>query len=212
MSGGGSLHKKDWLKIAGGLGLGATGLGLAGIGPLAGLFAAGAEAAPAIGGGAAASMFGPEAGLASGLLAGSTPEAIATTAAGGAGLAGMGGASPFAAAPGLASGLLGTPTATASLANPTFMEQLQGFMKGDTAKALNKGFGAYTKSQAAINALNPQPQSGGAPMVAQRPQFGGGIIGQTALDQPPSTPYTPYDPLWVAYLNRHPQPQGATYG
>lgn len=31
------MNRKDWLKIIGGLGLGATGLGLAGVGPLAGL-------------------------------------------------------------------------------------------------------------------------------------------------------------------------------
>lgn len=32
-----SWHKKDWLQLAGLLGLGATGLGAAGVGPLAGL-------------------------------------------------------------------------------------------------------------------------------------------------------------------------------
>jgi len=35
-SGGQSFKRKDWLKVAGGLALGATGLGAAGIGPLAG--------------------------------------------------------------------------------------------------------------------------------------------------------------------------------
>lgn len=85
-----SWHKKDWLKLAGLLGLGATGLGAAGIGPLAGWFGAGAGAASAGAGGIAAgeplalggtaglgapmtSMFGPSV-KGAGLLASFTPE------------------------------------------------------------------------------------------------------------------------------------------
>lgn len=64
-----SLHKKDWLKIAGLLGLGATGLGAAGIGPMAGLFAGGA----ATGVGAGASALGAEAGA--GLVGAVSPMA-----------------------------------------------------------------------------------------------------------------------------------------
>lgn len=50
-----SLNRKDWLKIAGLLGLGATGFGLAGMGPLAGLLggATTGTAAGAIGAGTA---------------------------------------------------------------------------------------------------------------------------------------------------------------
>lgn len=71
-----SLHKKDWLKIAGLLGLGATGLGAAGIGPMAGLLgpAALGTATGAAGMGELASvgatgstMMGGELGLLSGL-------------------------------------------------------------------------------------------------------------------------------------------------
>lgn len=77
--GGRSLHKEDYLKLAL-LGGGAmTGLGAAGIGPMAGLFAnGGALAGTALGGaaelasvGEAAGMGAPAATGASGLLAGS---------------------------------------------------------------------------------------------------------------------------------------------
>jgi hypothetical protein len=74
MSGGGSLHKKDWLKIAGGLALGGTGLGLAGIGPLAGLL-----------GGASAAGTGASAGLL-GTLGSMGPEQAGILAAQNAGL------------------------------------------------------------------------------------------------------------------------------
>lgn len=57
-----SLHKGDWLKILGGVALGATGLGLAGVGPLAGMLgasgAAGAGAGTAAGAGASTAASG----------------------------------------------------------------------------------------------------------------------------------------------------------
>lgn len=56
------MNRHDWLKIIGGLGLGATGLGLAGIGPLAAL-GAGAKGATL-----AAGLAGPTTQGASGLL------------------------------------------------------------------------------------------------------------------------------------------------
>lgn len=45
-----SWNRKDWLKLAGLLGLGATGLGAAGVGPLAGLLGSNAAAAPGVAG------------------------------------------------------------------------------------------------------------------------------------------------------------------
>lgn len=56
------MNRHDWLKIIGGLGLGATGLGLAGIGPLAAL-GAGAKGATL-----AAGLAGPTTQGAGGLL------------------------------------------------------------------------------------------------------------------------------------------------
>lgn len=105
--GGKSLHKEDYLKLAILAAGTATGFGMAGMGPMAGMFgasaagAAGAGAAGAagagIGGGTAASLFGPTAAQAA------TLATYAPTAAAGAGTAGsiMGGgtaASMFAPA------------------------------------------------------------------------------------------------------------------
>lgn len=114
-----SLHQKDWLKLLGGAALLATGVGAAGIGPLAGLFAsgagagaAGAGATTAAGAGAAASG----AGMGAGVL---TPAAAEASAALGAKAAGAAGAKGLGSlvAPALvgqgvtmgASGAMGTP-------------------------------------------------------------------------------------------------------
>ncbi len=61
MSGGGSLHKKDWAKVAGLLALGTTGAGAAGYGPLAGLLggASGAGGAAAGAGAVAGDAYLP---------------------------------------------------------------------------------------------------------------------------------------------------------
>jgi hypothetical protein len=66
MSAGHSLHKKDYLMMLGGLGLAATGLGAAGMGPLAGML--GGEAAAGAAGAAGAAD-------AAGTAAAMTPEA-----------------------------------------------------------------------------------------------------------------------------------------
>lgn len=49
-----SLHHGDWMKLIGGAALLATGLGAAGVGPLAGMLASGAGGAAGAGAGAAA--------------------------------------------------------------------------------------------------------------------------------------------------------------
>lgn len=74
------MNRKDWLKIAGLLGLGATGFGLAGMGPLAGLLGE-------TGAGVAAGMKG--ASLASGLAGPTTAGASGAVGVGNA-LAGAG--------------------------------------------------------------------------------------------------------------------------
>ena len=76
--GGKSFHKKDWAKVGLGVGLGATGLGAAGFGPLAGLLGsveAGAGAAAGMGAGLtgadyAALGLGPAAEMGPGAAAG----------------------------------------------------------------------------------------------------------------------------------------------
>jgi hypothetical protein len=81
---------------------------------------------------------------------------------------------------------------------------------GNYAGPAAKAFGNYQKAQTALGLLE-HPQSGSGSAPAKQPQFSGQIIGQQSLlDTPPSTPYSPYDPLWVAYMHRH--PQGASYG
>jgi phage tail tape-measure protein len=71
-----SWHAKDWFNLAGVLGLGATGFGLAGMGPLAGLLG---PAASTVGAGVAG------ADLAGGLGAGAADEAVGSLAGGTAG-------------------------------------------------------------------------------------------------------------------------------
>lgn len=70
--GGKSLHKKDYLQLAL-LGGGAmTGLGAAGIGPLAGLFANGGLAGTALGGAAELASVGEAAGMGAPAVTGAT--------------------------------------------------------------------------------------------------------------------------------------------
>ena len=77
MSHGGSLHKKDWIKIGVTAAAATTGLGALGIGPMAGLF--GAEASPALAS-LAAEEAGPGAAAAIGSqAAGSAPGALLDT-------------------------------------------------------------------------------------------------------------------------------------
>jgi hypothetical protein len=91
---------------------------------------------------------------------------------------------------------------------PGLLGQIRSAMDNPMLKNAYKGYQNYQRTQSAIDALSPQNQQRTAP--AQRPpQYNTPIVG--SLDQPPSTPYSPYDPLWVAYLRRHPQ-QGASYG
>lgn len=82
-----SLHSQDWMKILGGLALAATGAGLAGAGPLAGMLASGGGAAGA-GAGAAGATGAAAPGFASLVAPGLVSSGI-----------GMG-----------TSGMLGTPT------------------------------------------------------------------------------------------------------
>lgn len=79
-----SWHAKDWFNLAAVLGLGATGFGLAGAGPLAGLLG---PAESAVGAGVAG------ADLAGGLGAGAADEAVGSLAGGTAGNAASIGAS-----------------------------------------------------------------------------------------------------------------------
>src|SRR5438045_114752 len=153
-----SLHKKDWLNLAALLGLGATGLGFAGIGPLGGLLGTSAGAV----GGAAAGAAGAGVG---GLLA---PTATQTALLGlgapeatGA-LAGMGGgtASLFGAAPGFIADVTAPAgeMAGASLgssldgATPSALASLQGAAKsGKASQYLNL-------ASKANGLLNPTPE------------------------------------------------------
>lgn len=66
-----SFHTKDWLNLAAVLGLGATGFGLAGMGPMAGLLGVGtaADAGAAAGGAAMEGMGMMPAGLTQGATA-----------------------------------------------------------------------------------------------------------------------------------------------
>ncbi len=75
-----SLHKKDWLGLAALLGLGATGFGLAGAGPLGGLLGTSAGAVGGAAGGFGAVGTGAE--LAGGLGAGAADEAVGSLAGG----------------------------------------------------------------------------------------------------------------------------------
>ncbi len=110
-----SLKSNDWLKLLGGAALLATGVGAAGIGPLAGLFgtaAAGTGATTAAGAGAAASG----AGMGAGVLTPAAAEAsaaIGAKAAGAAGAKGLGSLlAPSLTSQGIAmgaSGAMGTP-------------------------------------------------------------------------------------------------------
>lgn len=108
-AGGHSFHKNDWLKVGGGAALAATGLGAAGIGPLAGMF----------GSAGAGGLFGAVPTTLEGLSGG--VGGIGTGNAAGVGMAGLGGAS---ASPGLlgAGSVAGDaymPAALAASATPT---------------------------------------------------------------------------------------------
>lgn len=112
-----SLHRGDWAKIIGGLALATTGLGAAGIGPLAGMLAAGGTgAAGAAGVGAAGAG---AAGTASGFGSAIAPSLVTS---------GVG--STF-------SGLMGTPKQTMTqpsgapppLAQPDVLAELMNMMK-----------------------------------------------------------------------------------
>lgn len=173
-SGGRSFHKNDWLKLGAGVALAATGLGAAGVGPMAGLLggASGAGAAGATGaaaGGAAAGaagtvggtagMFGAAPGLAGSLLAPSTTPML-TGFGGGAALADMGAGT---------AGLFGAGAAnTGTLANlgNTFSSNLMPNITFD------KGLKALQNAQKFSKmAQGPEQQ---APQPAPMPQRGGG--------------------------------------
>ena len=175
-----SWHKKDWLTaLLGGGALATGGLGLAGIGPLAGLLGAG-EAAGAVGagagaltagdalaggagvagmGGGTAALFGPSAAGA-GLLGdvGATGAAAAPAA--------MGGSSMFGAAPGLASSMIGASDGAAlaglgsplTAQTPSMLSQAQGLMG---TKKMGLGIKALNT---ALQMSQPQPQQQVAPM------------------------------------------------
>lgn len=175
-AGGHSFHKNDWLKVGGGAALAATGLGAAGIGPLAGLFgSAGAGAAGMAGAAGASGIPGGAAGLMgamtaptatqAGLLALGAPEAAGTAA-------GMGGgtASLFGATPGLAADITAPSVALpgaelgSSLdgATPSALSQLQGKLGNmNKAKVFNamQKMGAQGQQQRPMQAQMPHPQA-----------------------------------------------------
>lgn len=177
-SGGRSFHKKDWLTLGAGAALAATGLGAAGIGPMAGLLGGatgaagvGASGAAAAGGAAAgaagtaggtAGMFGAAPGLAGSLLAPSATPML-TGFGGGAALADMGAGT---------AGLFGAgATNTGTLAN-----------LGNTFSAnampnitFEKGLKALQNAQK-FQKMAQGPESP-APMPAPMPQRGGGGSG-----------------------------------
>lgn len=173
-SGGRSFHKNDWLKLGAGAALAATGLGAAGIGPMAGLLggatgAAGAGATGAAATGAAAGaagtvggtagMFGAAPGLAGSLLAPSTTPMLTGFGAG-ATLADMGAGT---------AGLFGAGAAnTGTLANlgNTFSSNLMPNITFDKGLKALEGAQKFSK-------MAQGPEQAPLPLM-QRPQTGGG--------------------------------------
>jgi hypothetical protein len=158
MSAGHSLHKKDYLMMLGGLGLAATGLGAAGMGPLAGMLggeaAAGAGAAGAAGAGA-----GIGEGASSALLQGlgsMGPEQAGMLASQNAGFGADG---------------LGMTLKAASTAQPGVQGMLSN-SAGGLLTAGTKAAGGPMAAQVGMGLLNPQQQQR-PPMMAQRPMGGG---------------------------------------
>jgi hypothetical protein len=105
-------------------------------------------------------------------------------------------------------GAAGLINSTAPQAMPGLLSTIQSAVASPTGKAIGNGFDAYQKTQGALDAMSPKQAA--APAGQTRPQFAQGFIGQQQLDAPPTTPYSQYDPLWVAYMRRH--PQGQNYG
>ena len=183
MSGGHSFHHNDWMKLLGGVALAGTGLGAAGIGPLAGLFA---------GGGATGLLGGAEgaaAALAPGAASAIGAEIPAAELAGG-----LGGGAADEAVGSLAGGAAGSP-ASVALGNDV---TASGLLNGNMGKSLKAGLQAYQAFQPPQQQAAQRPVSGpsigfgqaGAPVslytpptVTQTPGFGG---DQTSLsDTPP---------------------------
>ena len=157
---GGSLHKKDWLKLGGLLALTATGAGAAGIGPMAGLFGA-AEGAVGAGAGAGAAGSLLPSGAAAG-LGGGTAAMFGPTAAG-EGLIGLGATQAIPTVAEIGAGAtapMGLPalgqSATAFQAGP-----LSGLLpSGDTVSKSMKGFDIASKL---MQPAQPAQVAGGTP-------------------------------------------------
>ena len=209
--GGHSLHHNDWMHIGEAALLGATGLGAAGIGPMAGLLGGGAAAgagaadAAAMGGGTAA-LFGPTATQAALLGSGAGVPDMAEILAG----AGSDAAGGVGGSSGLASGGLADTSALGSSldgASPSMLAQAQGMFKNPNfLKTLKIANAAYSAGQPPQQQAAARPMSGpspglgtGAPIslwtpptVTQTPGFGG--------DSSPSMPPPGVDPAkWLAY-------------
>jgi hypothetical protein len=179
MSGGHSLHKQDWLKIGGGLAAAAAVPFL--MPEMAGALGMGGLLGGTEGGAGEAAS----AGLL-GTLGSMGPEQAGILAAQNAGL-GLGADSATLAAANTAGG-----------GNATLGAQI-----GNYAGAMNKGLGAYTKAQTAINAFSSPAQQTVSAMPRQYSP------GPSPVDPMPTTPFSPADPVWQAWLRKHGQGSGA---
>lgn len=163
-SGGKSFKRDDWLKVGGGALLAATGLGAAGIGPMAGLF--GTMGASAVGGGAGAAAAGQAlAGGATAGLGGGTAAMFGPTAAGAELLStfGSGAAALTPTATEIGAGVI-AGTAAPSLGMPALGASATAYEAGPLSGLLGnagKGLKAFSKGQQLVSmAQGPQPQGG----------------------------------------------------
>lgn len=218
MCGGHSLHGKDWLKLAGGAALAATGLGAFGVGPLAGLLggattAGGAATTAGMGAAEAATTAGAAVPVAGDAF---MPAALATDVAGANGLA---------AVPGAVAGDAYMPAALeADVAGKTGLPGLAWNVQSKAGPLLGK----LAKAQAAYKLGSgllggSQPQGGGGGGMPPSAAFGqraspvnlSQFMSQpnSMMQQKPQLPpqlamLPPNDPRVLAYL----QQMGGMYG
>jgi hypothetical protein len=192
-----------------------------------------AAAATALTAGAAA----PAAGAAATAAAGDAALGAAGTALGGYGAAAGGGALASAAAGDTAlgaagealggGGLMGLPTSAAGAAPEAFESGFPIFnavnnafsgardaANSPTGTALRTALKNYQTMQSAVDAVTPKQSAAAGPARAPSAMAENTQASQRgplypAADPEPTTPYSPYDPVWVAYLKKH---RGASYG